>query len=122
LPQCEKKTPASRTALALTLALLTNPEVLAENQKSHQNRPLHADQGRCIWSARASGTTSVYYLALFSTEGKPVDIAFDLSRRHLGDKTVALRDLWTPRDLLAARGVIRQTIKPHGSVILRLSA
>lgn len=67
--------------------------MLAENQKSHQNRPLHADQGRCIWSARASGTTSVYYLALFNTEDKPVDIAFNLSRCHLGDKTAALRDL-----------------------------
>jgi hypothetical protein len=96
--------------------------VLAKIQKSHQNRPLHADQGRCIRSARASGATSVYYLALFNTEDRPMDIAFDLSRRHLGDKTVTLRDLWTPRDLLAARGVIRQTIKPHGSVLLRLSA
>lgn len=105
-----------------TLALLTNPEVLAVNQKSHQNRPLHADQGTCIWSARANGTKSVYYLALFNTEDKPVDIAFDLSRLNLGDKTVALRDLWTRRDLPAARGVIRQTIKPHGSVLLRLSA
>jgi hypothetical protein len=96
--------------------------VLAENQKSHQNRPLHADEGRCIRSARASGATSVSYLALFKTEDRPVDIAFDLSRRHLGDKTVALRDLWMRRQLLAARGVIRQTIKPHGSVLLRLSA
>jgi hypothetical protein len=95
--------------------------VLAENQKSHQN-------GRCTPTkagasgARASGATSVCYLALFNTEDRPVDIAFDLSRRHLGDQTVALRDLWTPRDLLAARGVIRQTIKPHGSVLVRLSA
>jgi hypothetical protein len=105
-----------------TLALLTNPEVLAVNQKSHQNRPLHADQGTCIWSARANGTKSVYYLALFNTEDKPVDIAFDLSRLNLGDQTVALRDLWVRHDLPAARGVIRQTIKPHGSVLLRLSA
>jgi hypothetical protein len=105
-----------------TLALLTNPEVLAVNQKSHQNRPLHADQGTRIWSARANGTKSAYYLALFNTEDKPVDIAFDLSRLNLGDKTVALRDLWARRDLPAARGVIRQTIKPHGSVLLRLSA
>jgi len=105
-----------------TLALLTNPEVLAVNQKSHENRPLHTDQGTCIWCARANGTKSVYYLALFNTEDKPVDIAFDLSRLDLGDKTVALRDLWARRDLPPARGVIRQTIKPHGSVLLRLSA
>jgi hypothetical protein len=95
--------------------------VLTENQKSHQNRPLHADQGRAS-GARASRATSVCYLALFNTEDRPVDIALDLSRRHLGDQTVALRDLWTPRDLPAARGVIRQTIKPHGSVLVRLSA
>jgi hypothetical protein len=53
--------------------------------------------GRCTptkaWSARANDTKSVYYLALFNTEDMP-----------------------------AAPGVIRQTIKPHGSVLLSLSA
>jgi alpha-galactosidase len=96
--------------------------VLAENQKSHQNRPLHADQGTYSYSARANDTKSVYCLALFNAEDMPVSIAFDLSHLNLGDKTAALRDLWTRRGLPAARGIIRQTVKPHGAVLLSLSA
>jgi len=107
---------------AKTLALLTNPEVLAVNQKSHQNRPHHADPGTRIWSARANGAKAVHYLALFNTEDTPVEIAFDLSRLDLGDKTVALRDLWQRRDLAPARGLIRQMLVPHGSVLLRVTA
>lgn len=107
---------------AKTLALLTNPEVIAVNQKSHQNRPHRADPGTRIWSARANGARSVHYLALFNTEDKPVEIAFDLSRLDLGDKTVALRDLWKRRDLAPARGVIRQALAPHASALLRIAA
>ncbi|CAN7358737.1 glycoside hydrolase family 27 protein [Pseudoduganella sp. LjRoot289] len=107
---------------AATLALLTNPEVIAVNQKSHQNHPHRADAGTRIWSARANGTQAVHYLALFNTEDAPVEIAFDLSRLNLGGKTVALRDLWQRRDLAPASGGVRQTLAPHGSLLLRLVA
>lgn len=105
-----------------TLALLTNPEVLAVNQKSHDNRPHRADPGTRIWSAREKGAKPSHYLALFNTQDTPLEIVFDLSRLNLGDQTVALRDLWTRRDLPAARGEIRQTLPPHGSAMLRLTA
>jgi len=107
-----------------TLALLTNPEVLAVNQQSHQNRPHRADPGTRIWSALANGAkpAPVYYLALFNTEDAPVEIEFDLSRLDLGDKTVALRDLWRRQDLPPVRGAIRQALAPHGSTLLRVTA
>lgn len=105
-----------------TLALLTNPEVLAVNQKSHENRPHRADPGTRIWSAREKGAKTSYYLALFNTQDTPQEIVFDLSRLNLGGKTVALRDLWTRRDLPQARGEIRQTLAPHGSAMLRLTS
>jgi hypothetical protein len=107
---------------AATLALLTNPEVIAVNQKSRQNHPHRADPGTRIWSARADGAQAVHYLALFNTEDAPAEIAFDLSRLNLGDKTVALRDLWQRRDLAPARGVVRQALAPHASVLLRVTA
>jgi len=105
-----------------TLALLTNPEVLAVNQKSLQNRPHRADPGTRIWSARAPGKGTVHYLALFNTEDAPATIEFDLSRLDLGNKTVALRDLWRRQDGEAVRGMLRQTLAPHASVLLRLTA
>jgi len=102
-----------------TLALLTNPEVLAVNQASNGNRPHRAAPGTRIWSAR--GVRSAHYLALFNTEDSPASIEFDLSRLNLGGRTVALRDLWARRDLAPVQGAIRQTLAPHASVLLRLT-
>ncbi|NVM74462.1 hypothetical protein FHW83_000222 [Duganella sp. SG902] len=107
---------------AATLALLTNPEVLAVNQNSQQNRPHRADPGTRIWSARAPGAGGAHYLALFNTEDAPATIEFDLSRLDLGDRTVALRDLWRRQDGAPVRGAIRQVLAPHASVLLRLTA
>ena len=107
---------------APTLALLTNPEVLAVNQKSHSNRPHRADSGTRIWSARLPGAARTHYLALFNTEDAPVEIVFDLSRLDLGNTSVAMRDLWQRKDLGQVRGSIRQTLAPHASAFLRLAA
>ena len=107
---------------APTLALLTNPEVLAVNQKSHANRPHRADPGTRIWSARAPGLGRAHYLALFNTEDTPVEINFDLSRLDLGNTSVAVRDLWQRKDLGQVRGSIRQALAPHASVLLRVAA
>jgi alpha-galactosidase len=111
-----------RSLDAATLALLTNPEVLAVHQRSHANRPHRADPDTRIWSAQAKGSSGVHYLALFNTGDQPLQIAFDLSRLNLGDKTVALRDLWARQDRPAAHGVIHQALAPHGSALLRVVA
>jgi hypothetical protein len=107
---------------AKTLALLTNPEVLAVNQRSHENRPLRADAGTRIWSARPGEKRGVQYLALFNTGDAPAEIVFDLSRLDLGDRTVAVRDLWARRDQGTVRGAVRATLPPHGSTLLALAA
>jgi hypothetical protein len=111
-----------RSLDAHTLGLLTNSEVLAVNQKSHGNRPHRADPGTRIWSALADGSDAVHYLALFNTEERPGEIAFDLSRLNLGGKTVRLRDVWRRQDLRPADSVIRQALPPHGSALLRVMA
>jgi alpha-galactosidase len=107
---------------APTLALLTNPEVLAVNQRSEGNRPQAADPGTRIWSARPAGGQRGQYLALFNTEDHPVEIDFDLSRLDLGNRRVACRDLWARRDLGTLSGTLRRTLPPHGSALLRLTA
>lgn len=86
-----------------TLALLTNREVLAVNQASRGNRPHRADRGTRIWSARSAGGAT-QYLALFNTGDAGAEIAFDLSRLDLGERTVA----------------VRRTLAPHASVLLGL--
>jgi hypothetical protein len=111
-----------RSLDAHTLGLLTNSEVLAVNQKSHGNRPHRADPGTRIWSALADGSDAAHYLALFNTEERPGEIAFDLSQLNLGGKTVRLRDVWRRQDLRPADSVIRQALPPHGSALLRVMA
>jgi alpha-galactosidase len=105
-----------------TLALLTNPEVLRVSQKSYNNRPHHADVGTRIWSAQAQGEPSVSYLAFFNTEDRPLDIDFNLSRLNLGNRTVQVRDLWARKAQGSTSGAIRQTIAPHASLLLSLTA
>ena len=113
---------ATLGAVVPVLALLTNPEVLAVNQRSTGNRPHRADAGTRIWSARAAGNSKVHYLALFNTDDRPTELVFDLSRLNLGNRTVACRDLWARRDLGPVKGSLRQTLQPHASVLLQLTA
>jgi hypothetical protein len=107
---------------AKTLALLTNPEVLAVNQRSRDNHPHRADAGTRIWSARSADKRNLQYLALFNTSDAPTEIVFDLSRLDLGNRSVAVRDLWARRDQPAVRGALRITLAPHASTLLGLSA
>ncbi|MFS2028328.1 glycoside hydrolase family 27 protein [Massilia sp. CT11-137] len=107
---------------AKTLALLTNPEVLAVNQRSRDNRPHRADAGTRIWSARSADKRNLQYLALFNTSDAPTEIVFDLSRLDLGNRSVAVRDLWARHDQPAVRGALRITLAPHASTLLGLSA
>ncbi len=107
---------------AKTLALLTNPEVLAVNQRSRDNRPHRADAGTRIWSARSADKRNLQYLALFNTSDAPTEIVFDLSRLDLGNRSVAVRDLWARRDQPAVRGALRITLAPHASTLLGLAA
>lgn len=105
---------------AKTLALLTNREVIAVNQRGTGNRPHRAGQDERIWSARGAG--NAYYLALFNTGDKAKPIAFDLSRLNLGGRAVAVRDLWRGRDEGKVTGAVTRTIPAHGSCLLRLEA
>ncbi len=52
----------------LTLSLLTNDEVLAVNQRSHDNRPLFDRDGLIAWTAKADNGDT--YLALFNARDR----------------------------------------------------
>jgi alpha-galactosidase len=102
---------------APTLALLTNPEVLAVNQASTDNRPHFVEDGTRIWSARPEQRGR--YLALFNTTDKPRRVALPL--RDLGlDGAVPVRDLWARRDLAAMRDHAAAELPPHGAALYRL--
>ncbi len=102
---------------APTLALLTNPEVIAVNQTSTGNRPLFLEDGIRVWTAEAEG--SGRYLALFNMHDDERSVGVEL--RHLGLTGAAkVRDLWARTDLGAATGRFTQTLPPHGAGLYRL--
>lgn len=102
---------------AATLALLTNPEVIAVNQASRGNRPVFVEDGTRVWTARAEGGGS--YAALFNLRDKPRTVGVDL--RWLGMAgPVRVRDVWERRDLPPADARIDAALPPHGAALLRL--
>jgi hypothetical protein len=101
-----------------TLDLLTNPEVIAVNQQSSDNRPHFLADDTRIWSARhPDGDT---YLALFNTAAKPREISIALSQLGLRG-TVRVRDCWARADAGTATGRIVRNVPSHGAALLRLS-
>ncbi|MEG3087153.1 glycoside hydrolase family 27 protein [Sphingomonas sp. PB4P5] len=105
---------------AETLALLTNPEVIAVNQASAHNQPHYVADGMRVWSARVPGSDD-RYVALFNTDKVARTVAIDLDMLGING-TAAVRDLWARHALAPAARVLAQTLPPHGAGLYRLAA
>jgi hypothetical protein len=101
-----------------TLALLTNPEVLAVDQASSDNRPHFVEDGVRIWSARPDDGKG-RYVALFNPSDKAREVSIALKDLGLVG-TREVRDLWARRPLAATSGRFAQVIPPHGAGLYRL--
>jgi hypothetical protein len=101
-----------------TLALLTNPEVIAVNQHSTGNQPHFVEDGMRVWTAQPA-TGGGWYLALFNTTDKAREVGIDF--RWIGlTGQVRVRDLWDRKDIGTARGRYMATLPPHGAGLYRL--
>jgi hypothetical protein len=107
-----------RSLDAATKALLTNPEVIAVNQVSRDNRPHFVEDGVRVWTAKA--TNGDAYLALFNTGGKAREVGVDLKALGL-PASVAARDLWTHGDLGKVAGRFSAQLPSHGAGLYRLT-
>ena len=103
---------------APTLALLTNDEVLAVNQASHDNQPYFVADGQRVWTARAANGDA--YLALFNTTDKDGEVAVHLNM--VGIKGRKVRDLWARTDLAASSDRFAATLPSHGAGLWRFRA
>jgi hypothetical protein len=97
-----------------TLALLTNPEVLAVARDGRNPHQVYRDGDTIAWTAAAppDGT----YLAVFHTGDRPAELelawpALGMSRPH------RLRDLWH-RTPLSTGDTLRLGLDPHGAALL----
>ncbi|PIM51762.1 alpha-galactosidase [Roseateles chitinivorans] len=101
-----------------TLALLTNPEVLAVDQASSDNRPHFVEDGVRIWSARPADGKG-RYLALFNPGDKAREVSIALRDLAL-EGAQPVRDLWARRPLAQASGRFSQTLPAHGAGLYRI--
>jgi alpha-galactosidase len=99
--------------------LMTNPEVIAVNQKSENPRQIFRDNGRVAWCSNVPGSDDVN-LAFFNLNDQ-ADI-ISLSFNQLGiDSECKIRDLWSQKDIGLFSGEFSDTLNPHGAKIYRIS-
>ncbi|MCW3846070.1 glycoside hydrolase family 27 protein [Sphingomonas sp. LB-2] len=102
---------------AATLALLTNPEVIAVNQHGSGGRPHYVDDGAKIWSSQASDGGR--YVALFNTGAKARMVELDLGKIGIA-KVSGVRDLWERKAVAIDGRRLVRTLPPHGADLLKV--
>jgi len=107
------------TLEAATLAYFTNPEALAINQHSRNNRELFARGDQVAWAADApDGKTK--YLAVFNIgDGGPTEVAVKLSELGLSGRC-AVRDVWEKKGLGTFENQFAPNLPPHGAGLYRV--
>jgi alpha-galactosidase len=99
-----------------TTALLTNPTVLALDQRGHEQKMARQDQDLIGWTTKADGKE---YLALFNTGDAQTRITVPLGRYGFSATKYSARDVWEGKDL----GRVSEasgTIAAHGVLLLEL--
>ncbi len=103
-----------------TLALLTNDEVLAVDQKSTNNRELFGRSNAIAWAADIPGTDE-RYLAVFNL-GDSGPAAVDVAWTDLGLKEkCTVRDLWERKNLGTVENHFAPKVEAHGARLYRIT-
>jgi alpha-galactosidase len=103
-----------------TLALLTNPEVLAVNQDNlgASGRPIFQTDDQAVWSKKlADGSLAV---GLFNRSDFDDTVTAEWSKLGLTGRFM-VRDLWQRKDLGRFIGKYTASVPSHGVVLLRLT-
>jgi alpha-galactosidase len=104
---------------AWTTSLLTNPEVIAVDQHSNENRPVISTSTAVVWTARPDAGDD-RYLAVFNLDEHEQKLHYDWKELGLTGPKFQLRDLWEHKNLGTATSV-SVTLPPHACALYRLS-
>ena len=101
-----------------TRALITNQDVIALDQHSHDNHPVDRlppgfEHAR-VWVA--SGKNGQRYIAVFNLDSQPASLDAAWDKLGLAQGKHAVRDLWTGQ-LLAASDRLKVVLPTHGCVL-----
>jgi len=102
-----------------TTSLLTNPEVIAVDQHSTDNRPVITTETTVVWSARPRPGED-RYLAVFNLRDADQKIHYQWKDLGWAATHYTLRDLWDHKDLGPADS-LSVTLPPHACVLYKAS-
>jgi hypothetical protein len=104
---------------AWTLALITNPEVLAVNQHSCGNHQSYHQDEILAWTAEIPDS-SARYVAVFNLADTPRALELPWQALDVPAPAAAVRDLWA-RQELGVQPALRVTLPPHASWLVRVA-
>lgn len=104
---------------AWTTSLLTNPEVIAVDQHSRDNRLVITTETKVIWSARPESGDD-WYVAAFNLQDTSQKVHHQWTELEMAATKYTLRDLWERKELGAAES-FSVTLPPHGCQLYRVS-
>jgi hypothetical protein len=100
-----------------TAGLLTNPTVVALNQRGHEQRLAGQDEDLIAWTSKGDGGRE--YLALFNVGDSPTRVAIPLGRYGFAAEKYSVRDVWEGREL-GKGSEAAGTLAAHGVLLLEL--
>ncbi len=101
-----------------TIALLTNPEVIAVDQHSTGERAVISTDKAVVWTSRPNDGDGSY-VAVFNIGDSTQTLRYSWSELGLSGMNYKLRDLWEHKDLVAAKE-ISVTLPPHACELYRV--
>jgi alpha-galactosidase len=104
---------------AWTTSLLTNPEVIAVDQRSTGNHPIITTDKTVVWVAQ-SAAAGGHYVAFFNLTESGLTVQYAWKDLGFTSTKYKLRELWERKDLGTADSVT-VTLPPHGSVLYEAS-
>lgn len=104
---------------SFTRSLLTNPEIIAVDQHSHDNQEILRPKNAVIWEADAQqGGTK--YVALFNTGEAPQKLSISWQRIGIHGRA-EVRDLWARSSVGAYNDEFTALVAPHGARLFELT-
>ena len=102
-----------------TIALLTNPEVIAVDQQSADSHPVIATDKTVVWlSKQADGRG--YYLAVFNVSPGAEDVHYDWTELGLPPAEYEIRDIWERADI-GPTMALKLRLRSHACALYRVS-
>jgi alpha-galactosidase len=101
-----------------TEALYTNPEVIAVDQHSRENREHSRTGSLVVWTARPEEGTG-HYVAIFNLADQAQDVTYSWKDLGLPEGNHAVRDLWARKDLGSATS-LKTSLTAHATMLYRV--